>query len=96
MAMLFEWDDRNDRTNQRKHSLAFADVVSIFDDSRMLSLFDGDHSVDEERWISVGLSAFGLICVVVHTFRIVDGEERIRFISARPATKHEELQYYSG
>lgn len=50
----------------------------------------------EERWIELGRIDSGIVCVVVHTFRDVDGEESIRIISARPATKREELQYYEG
>ena len=93
--MLFEWDDHKDRSNQKKHGLAFADALSVFDDPRLLSLFDEPHSQAEERWVTLGRSSFGLVCVVSHTYRTKDGEECIRIISARPATKDEELQYYS-
>jgi uncharacterized protein len=93
--MLFEWDDQKDRINQRKHGLAFADVLSVFDDPRQLSRFDEPHSVAEERWVTLGRSALGLVCVVAHTYRGNDGEECLRIISARHATNEEELQYYS-
>jgi uncharacterized protein len=93
--MLFEWDDQKDRSNQKKHGLAFADALSVFDDDRQLSRFDDPHSLDEERWVTLGRSALGLVCVVSHTYRTQDGEECIRIISARRATKNEESQYYS-
>ena len=93
--MLFEWDDHKDRVNQRKHGIAFADVISVFDDPRLRSQFDEAHSHEEDRWVTLGRSALGLVCVVVHTAKVQDGEECLRLISARPATKNEELQYYS-
>ena len=93
--MLCEWDDDKDLANQKKHGLAFAEAVSVFDDPGLLSRFDEPHSLDEDRWVSLGLSVLGILCVVSLTFRDKDGEEYIRIISARPATKNEELQYYS-
>ena len=93
--MLCEWDDDKDLANQKKHGLAFADAVSVFDDPGLLSRFDEPHSLDEDRWVSLGRSDIGILCVVSHTFRDRDDEEYARIISARPATKNEELQYYS-
>ena len=93
--MLFEWDDEKDLVNQEKHGLAFADAVSVFDDPGMRSRFDEPHSQDEDRWVTLGRSGLGIVCVVAHTYRDKDGEEYLRIISARPATRNEELQYYS-
>ncbi len=93
--MLVEWDEDKNLANQKKHDLDFADVVSVFDDPRGRSRFDEAHSVDEDRWLTLGRSDLGIVCVVCHTFRYKDGEEYLRIISARPATKNEELQYYS-
>ena len=93
--MLFEWDDDKDLANQEKQGLAFADAVSVFDDPGLLSRFDEPHSLDEDRWVTLGCSDLGIVCVVSHTYRDKDDEEYLRIISARPATKNEELQYYS-
>ena len=95
--MLFEWNDRKDNANQRKHGLSFSDVRSLFDDPRIRSFYDEDHSrFGEDRWISLGRTALGIVCVVVHTVDESGEEELIRLISARVATPNEELQYYSG
>ena len=50
---------------------------------------DPDHSDDEERWITFGMSSRGRLLVVAHTER----GERIRIISARLATKREQSIY---
>ena len=46
----------------------------------------------EERWITLGMDSLGRILVVVYTWR----EERVRLISARPATPREARQYEKG
>lgn len=93
--MLFEWDEEKNFANQKKHGLDFADIVSVFDDPLLRSRFDEPHSSDEDRWVTLGRSDIGIVCVVCHTYRDKDGEEYLRIISARLATKNEELQYYS-
>lgn len=66
----------------------------MFKDPNALSLFDKEHSEEEERWITLGLDEAGALLVVSHTF---DEEEenraRIRLISVRKATKSEKKQY---
>jgi uncharacterized protein len=60
----------------------------------MLSIFDETHSIDEDRWITVGRDRNNVTIVVVHTFRKVDEESStIRIISARRATRREDKQY---
>ena len=55
-----------------------------------ITVIDEEHSVDKERYITVGLSKRGRLLMVAHT----DREGRIRIISARKATKKEE-QFYA-
>ena len=50
---------------------------------------DPDHSVSEQRFISVGMSSAGRVLIVAH----VDREENIRIISARKTTTREQKQY---
>ncbi len=65
-------------------------------DPLALSVYDEDHSEQEERWITLGQAVNGSLLVVVHTFEELDGNEaRVRLISARPATAHERRQYQS-
>ena len=60
----------------------------------MLTLFDEEHSDDEDRWITIGRGLNGKILVVVHSYRKIKGREAVRIISARKATKHEEAKYF--
>ncbi|MGQ9651745.1 MAG: BrnT family toxin, partial [Phycisphaerae bacterium] len=58
-------------------------------DPRSLTIYDPDHSIIEERFVTMGLSAGGRILVVVHTGR----GGCIRLISARKATQRERKAY---
>jgi uncharacterized DUF497 family protein len=83
-----EWDPAKARTNFTKHSVRFADAVTALEDDSALTMSDLS-SVDEERWVPLGLDAFGRVLVVVYTWR----GERVRLISAREATPRERRQY---
>jgi uncharacterized DUF497 family protein len=85
-----EWAPAKARINLLKHRVRFADAVTALEDTRALSV--RDDSADEERWISVGMDSLGRILVVIYTWR----EDRVRLISARPATPGEARQYEEG
>lgn len=92
MAELrFEWDPRKDAANQRKHGITFEEARSVFADEHALLLDDPDHSTAEDRFVLLGLSARFRIVVVVHAYRA--GDDVIRIISARKATKSERGRY---
>lgn len=92
--MRFSWDPEKERVNKRKHRTAFAEACYAFADRYMLTLFDEEHSDDEERWITMGQIPDGRVLVVSHTHRKSRGKEIVRLISARKATKKEAAQYY--
>ena len=70
----------------------FEEAKSIFDDPMFISFIDDEHSLDEERYITMGFSNLGRLLMVAHTER----EGQIRIISARKATKPEERYYASA
>ena len=86
--MDYEWDPDKARTNRDKHGISFADAVAVFGDDMALTM--ADDVADEERFITVGIDAFGRLLTVVYAWR---GTHRIRIISAREATRHERTQY---
>ncbi len=88
--MSYQWDDRKAAANLEKHGINFADAVSVFSDD--LSITISDERFDEERFITIGLDAFGRVLVVVYTCR----SQEIRLISARQATRSELTQYEEG
>jgi len=90
----FEWDQRKARQNAKKHGVTFERAATVFLDPEALSMFDHEHSKDEDRWITLGLDRTGTLLVVCHTY----GEEteesaRIRIISARRGARKEAKQY---
>jgi uncharacterized DUF497 family protein len=86
--MQVEWDPRKARLNARKHGVALADAVAVFEDETALTMRD-PFPQDEERWITLGLDAFGRVLVVVYTWR----GECLRLISARNATPRARRRY---
>ncbi len=90
--MDFEWDDAKAETNERKHGVSFTDALTVFADTLSLTGYDPDHSIDEDRYITMGVSASGRLLIVCHT----DRGEKIRIISAREATRAERKDYEDG
>lgn len=92
MPIKFEWDPRKARQNLRKHGIDFDEATTVFADIFSITIPDPDHSEDEERWVTVGLSNRQRLLVVVHT----EEEETIRIISVRAADRVERRKYEKG
>ena len=90
--MRFEWDPQKATTNLRKHGVSFDEAATVFQDDLSLTGDDPDHSLSEERSVTFGVSNTGRLLVVSHTER----GDRIRIISARPATRSERKLYEEG
>ena len=94
MRYYFEWDPEKAKENLQKHRISFERAATIFLDQRAISIFDKEHSKDEDRWVTLGIDSSGILLVIVHTFRQVDVSScRIRIISVRKAKKREAQQY---
>lgn len=87
--MIVEWDNRKAAANLRKHGVSFEEAVSALEDALAVTYRDPDHSEEELRFLTFGVSSIGRILVVAHTER----EEAVRLISARPATRSERRAY---
>lgn len=87
----YEWDRAKAASNLRKHGIHFADAVAVFADESALTL--DDPNPDEERYVTLGMDAFARVLVVVYTWR---GEDTVRLISARRATRNEQNLYARG
>jgi uncharacterized protein len=90
MALTFEWDARKSASNLAKHGVAFDEAVTAFADPLARLQDDDRHSVSEQRLILLGRSSADRLLAVMFTDR---GAERVRVISARPATRRERTQY---
>lgn len=90
----FEWDPAKALANTRKHGVSFDQAATVFLDVLALTVFDAEHSQHEERWFTLGLDSSGVLLAVAHTLQETTPERlRVRFISARQATRRERLNY---
>ena len=65
----FEWDPAKAKINLRKHGIAFREAVTVLRDPLGITIFDPDHSDEEDRFITFGFSAAGRLLMVAHTER---------------------------
>jgi uncharacterized DUF497 family protein len=89
--MQFEWDREKAKKNLRKHKVSFDEAMTVFYDTLSATFDDPDHSINEERFITIGYSSHGRLLVVSHAER----GQTIRIISARSATAHERKRHES-
>jgi hypothetical protein len=78
----FEWDPGKATQNRRKHGVSFHEAATAFRDPLALTYQDPDHSNQEQRFITDGMSSAGRLLIVAHAER----SDRIRIISARQTT----------
>jgi uncharacterized DUF497 family protein len=88
----FEWNASKAAANLRKHGVSFDEAASVFFDSLSATGDDPDHSLEERRFVTFGVSSAGRLLVVAHAER----NDAIRIISARPATRAERNLYEKG
>lgn len=86
--MRVEWDENKNIININKHGIDFITAAEVFFDDQRIEIFDSFHSLEEDRYITIG--SIGDIVFVVYTER----SEVIRLISARLATREERDMYY--
>lgn len=90
--MSFEWDETKNVSNQKKHKISFETAKLVFEDPYHMSHQDR-HEDGEERWQTIGNINGIAVVLVAHTVRSLNGDEVIRIISARRATKTERRYY---
>jgi len=90
--MEFEWDERKARANFKKHGVSFHEAATVFGDPLAITFPDPDHSEEEDRSVTFGLSQSQRLLIVAHTNR----GTRTRIISARMMTGKEKVIYAEG
>lgn len=93
---MFSWDETKNKSNQHKHAVSFEAAKFVFDDPLHITRQDRvEHN--EQRWQTIGMAGGVVLLLVAHTWHEADsGEEHIRIISARRATKLERKIYEQG
>jgi uncharacterized protein len=92
----FKWDPAKAVSKLSKHGISFRQATQIFKDPMAMSMFDEEHSFDEDRWVTVGITPSAQYLLVVHTFDQKDDTTvEVRIISARRASRRE-IQRYQG
>jgi uncharacterized DUF497 family protein len=92
VIMEFEWDPKKSAANARKHDVRFQEASTVFGDSLAMTFADPDHSNNERRYLTFGLSKYSRLLVVAHT----DRGEKTRIISARLMDRKERRIYEEG
>jgi uncharacterized DUF497 family protein len=94
MHLTFEWSEKKAKENLKKHRISFEEAKTIFNDPLSITFLDEYHSLLEQRYISIGLSASSRLLLVAHTENQGAEEEKIiRIISSRKATPLERRRY---
>jgi hypothetical protein len=83
------WDEDKETVNRRKHDVGFWEALEAILDPLARSVRDETHSVEEERWTTVGMSGVGRLLRVT----TAEAGATIRILSARPASAGERRDY---
>lgn len=87
--MAVEWDPSKAKANLRVHGVAFSEAATVLTDDYALTREDPD-PIGEQRFVSLGMSATGVLLVVVYTHREPDIN---RLISSWKANKPQRNLY---
>ena len=87
----FEWDEKKNKANFRKHGVWFEEGKTVFHDPYARLIHDPDHSDEEDRFVLVGMSEKLRLLTVCHIYKKDD--EIIRIFSARKAVHDETKEY---
>jgi uncharacterized DUF497 family protein len=87
--MEFDWDPNKAARNLVKQDISFHEAATIFGDPLALTFADCDHSNEEDRFLTFGMSREGRLLVVSHA----DKADLTRIISARRMTRKEKKLY---
>jgi uncharacterized protein len=90
MKLKFEWHPAKAEANLQAHGVTFDLATTVFKDPFAVERLDERMDYGERRFVIVGMAEGHVVLFVAYTER----EERIRIISARRATQHEQDDYF--
>jgi uncharacterized DUF497 family protein len=86
-----EFDPKKDAANIKKHGVSLSEGDGVLNDPLALTVED-DAAEGEQRFVTIGMNAFGSLMVVVHSPR----GSGSRTISVRKADPKERRNYEKG
>src|SRR5882672_12761171 len=95
--MQIVWHAAKASANRRKHAVTFEEASTALADPLAMTAMDPDHSGEESRWLTFGVSILGVsiqrrLLVVAHT----EEGDIIRLIGARVANRAERVLHEEG
>ena len=89
----FEWDNKKDKSNIKRHGVSFEEARTVFYDEHAIQFYDPEHSEAEDRFLLLGTDFKSKELVICHCYR--EEETIVRIISARKADREESKFYWS-
>ena len=89
--MSADFDPKKDAANIKKHGVSLSEGDGVLNDPLALTVED-DAAEGEQRFVTIGINAFGSLMVVVHSTR----GKGTRVISVRKADPRERRNYEKG
>jgi len=87
----FQWDIGNAHKSGEKHAVSQGEAEEIFFNQPLLIAGDEKHSLEERRYLALGMTSLGRLLSVVFTLR--KQTTLIRVVSARPMSRKERAFY---
>ncbi|MFC2161708.1 BrnT family toxin [Acidobacteriota bacterium] len=92
--LRFEWNKSKDKANLRNHGVSFDEATTVFYDENSIEFYDHDHSLEEDRYLMIGLSSKLRLLLVIYKVYERKDLDIIRIISSRKPTKREQKVYF--
>jgi uncharacterized protein len=101
IQIRYEWDERKNRENQRKHSgISFELAALVFEDMNCLIRMDRIDESGEQRWHAIGsvspLRGVSAVLVVVHLYRHPGSQNEPFGISGEDDSDEETIRIISA
>lgn len=63
-GMMFEYDEAKNQMNIEKHGISFRNAARVFFDYDRIEMYDDEHSEDEDRYNTIGDTAYGNLNII--------------------------------
>jgi uncharacterized DUF497 family protein len=90
MGLEFEWNAAKAEANLQTHGVSFELARTVFKDPFAIERLDDREDYGEERFVIIGMGEGQALLFVAY----IERDERIRIISARRVTQHEQDDYF--